>query len=130
MKIVMTAILMLASIASFANDTLTGSALLKGKKTLISAETNVLTAKSVLLNKTAYKIDRINESEISASNITGSVDIYLGEAVKAGLAQMTKAQIVQYFNISNGAELKCVKGKSQGFIVVSSSNEIIGNCIN
>ncbi len=130
MKKLLIFIVTFSSLTTFAQDVLKGSVVLHGVNTIVNIETNVMRAKNIQLGNQSFSISSINEGNISASHGSASLSIYIGEEVRAGLGKMSTAQMVDYFRITNGSELKCVKNKSKGFLVLSTDFSTVGNCIN
>ncbi len=129
MKILLIALILITSVTSFANDVLKGSVSLKGKQIGVIVETNSLNAKYIFLNKKAFRIARINKSNLTALSSLSSVNVFFGKEVIPALETMSNSEILQSFGISNGAEINCAN-TSKGFLVFNNGRDVIGNCIN
>lgn len=120
----------LISVNSFAADTLTGIMRMNGKDLKVTVDTNINTAKSVTIEKTVFRIDRINASNIEASNGVATINVYLGDSFYNGVGKMNYAAITQYFKLVNGAELNCNMTTSKAFIAYENKGVVKGNCLN
>lgn len=82
--------------------------MLNGKKLKISVDTNINTGKKVVLNKAVYKINRINNSNIGASNTTGSIEVYFGPSFDEEFLGMSTQHISDCFELKNEDEINCI----------------------
>jgi len=128
MKLTLLTLLILGTTWTFAIDSITGKILLNKKVLNITIETNINIAKNVNLDGENYRINRINTSNIGASNATTELEIFIGEAMKR-IKQMSTDQIVEYFGLENGNEMNCTNN-SLGFLVKNEGSSVLGNCIN
>jgi hypothetical protein len=113
-------------------DSITGHVLLNKKEMSLNAQININTAKKVTLGSESYNINRLNAGQLSASLGQKSIEIYYNDLFDENdFTNANKAEIIKYFNLKNGQELKCKKGLSKAFLVLTNEKgENIGNCVN
>lgn len=113
-------------------DSITGTIILNKKEVSVAIQTNINTAKKVTLGQNTFTITRINGGELSASSNNKSVQVYYNDLFDQNdFVNSNKKEIIKYFNLKNGNELKCLKGLSKAFLVLTNENgENLGNCIN
>jgi hypothetical protein len=113
-------------------DSITGHVLLNKKEMSLNAQININTAKKVTLGSESYNINRLNAGQLSASLGQKSIEVYYNDLFDENdFTNANKAEIIKYFNLKNGQELKCKKGLSKAFLVLTNEKgENIGNCVN
>lgn len=94
---------------------------------IVSVDTNINTARFVVLDGAKFQITRINATNIGAALGNVGLEVFYGDVMQQ-IRVMNVSQLAHSLGIQN-TDIACSR-TSKGFLMVIDGNSIFGNCIN